>query len=96
MESGLLEIQILVLGRDKPLRNVQVEIYKEQFEPVPGELIAATVTGGDGIARVKLSPGSYGVWVRALDMDAQWRYLGPTEMTFSRDQRVIVQMIPAH
>lgn len=95
-QPALLHIRVRIYGGGSPLQNVQVELYYNQFEPVPGELVTTAITNEEGLADLKIEPGTYGFWVRALDMSAQWRYDGPTRFTFSRDGEIQIHMLPAY
>ncbi len=95
-EPALVHIHVQVYGSDTPLRNIQVELYRDQFVPVPGELVQATTTDEQGIANLTVAAGTYGFWVRALDMNTQWRYEGPLRFTFTKDQEILVRMSPAY
>jgi len=92
----LVHIQVRIYGGGKPLRNVQVELYRNQFEPVPGELVQTGITNEQGLAEFEIEPGTYGFWMRALDMSAQWRYEGQTRFTFSNNEEIQVHMLPAY
>jgi hypothetical protein len=87
---------VWIYGNGTPLQNVQVELYRDRFEPVPGELIQTVTTNKQGFAGFEIEPGTYGLWVRALEMNAQWRYEGRTRFTFSGDEDIQIHMLPAH
>lgn len=92
----MVRIRVEVMGGRMPLEDMQVELYRGRFEPVPGSLVQSAVTNAQGIAELDVEAGTYGFWVRALRMDAQWRYDGPTRHTFRGDQEIQVHMAPAY
>jgi hypothetical protein len=91
-----IHVQIEVIGMDRPLERIQIELYQDRFEPVPGPLVKQAITGKDGVVEFNIAAGPYGVWPRALDMNSQWRYTGPTRFTFTKDETVRIQMRPAY
>lgn len=93
--SRTVRIVVEVTGRHEPLSKVQVELYRDRFEPVPGDLVEQGVTGGNGTIDFNIPPGTYGLWLRALDMSSQWQYTGPTRFTFLQDRTIKLEMEPA-
>lgn len=93
---AVVRIRVEVMGGGEPLENMQVELYRERFEPVPGPLVQSAVTNAEGVVELRVEAGTYGFWVRSLKMDAQWGYDGPTRYTFRGDQEIRVHMAPAY
>ena len=91
-----IHIRVRIYGGGNPLQNVQVELYRDRFEPVSGELVQMATTNKQGIVSFDIEAGTYGFWVRVLDMSSPWRYGGSTQFTFSRDEEIQIRMLPAH
>jgi hypothetical protein len=91
-----VRVRVEVVGNKRPLEGIRVELYRDRFEPIPGELVAQAATNQDGVAEFDVSPGSYGVWLRALSPGAQWGYGGPTRFTFSSDRTLTLEMKPEY
>lgn len=94
--ARMLTVRVEVVGQGKPLSDVQVELYQDRFEPIPGVLVAQSVTGEDGIVEFEVAAGSYGLWPRALNMSSQWQYTGPTRFTITKDRTIRLEMKPAY
>ena len=94
--NGNIHLTVLVTGDGRPLSDIRVEFYEDQFKPIPGELIATGMTDESGRAEFSLKAGSYGVWLRSLSMDNQWRYEGPTKFELIQDQELALTMEPAY
>jgi hypothetical protein len=92
--TQMVHIQVQVLGGQTPLSGMRVELYRGQFIPKPGELVAASTTDERGIVELAVEAGTYGVWVRSLEFGSQWRYEGPTAYQLLCDQQISVRMLP--
>ena len=91
-----VRVRVEVVGNKRPLESIQVELYRDHFEPIPGDLLEQAVTNKDGIADLNVAPGTYGLWLRALNLGSQWRYTGPTRFTLTKDRTLRLEMKPAH